>query len=46
MINEKKIAYQAPETETILLQARNSVLNNSLDASRSSYGTANEETWE
>ena len=45
-MDKQRISYQAPEAETLFLQMKNSVLNISLDASRSSYGTAKEETWE
>lgn len=44
-MNEKKQYYKAPVTQVIVVNTDAGILQNSIKASRSSYGTAQTDEW-
>ena len=45
-MDREKVFYETPEMEIVSLEMRCSVLDSSLEASRSDYGEANVEKWD
>ena len=45
-MNEKKQYYKAPVTQVIVVNTETGILQNSIKASRDSYGAAQTDTWE